>query len=123
MLLVFSAHPSVIYFKLEGFLCAIFFIIFFIIHILCFLNCGFSVLLYLLSSGGVDDAGQLCTGLQSSHRLDQPSGEVGENRCSEQVILRCSSLFQWTSFTSIAHEQSDCKLGIHFVHKSVCKHI
>lgn len=71
MLLVFSAHPSVIYFKLEGFLCAIFLLLFFfIIHILCFLNCGFSVLLYLLSSGGVDDAGQLCTGLQSSHRLD-----------------------------------------------------
>lgn len=109
--------------NLRGFCVLYFLLFFFIIHILCFLNCGFSVLLYLLSSGGVDDAGQLCTGLQSSHRLDQPSGEVGENRCSEQVILRCSSLFQWTSFTSIAHEQSDCKLGIHFVHKSVCKHI
>lgn len=42
---------------------------------------------HLLYVGGVDDAGQLCSGLQSSHRLDPASREVGENGCPEQVSL------------------------------------
>lgn len=68
----------------------------------------FSICCYLLSSGGADDAGQLCTGLQSSHRLDPTSGEAGEHGCPEQVILRCSSLSQWH------HSEK------HVTHKSVC---
>lgn len=43
--------------------------------------------MHILYVGGVDDAGQLCSGLQSSHRLDPASREVGENGCPEQVSL------------------------------------
>lgn len=41
----------------------------------------------LLVLGGADDVGQLCPWFQSSHRLDPTSGEVGEDRCPEQVII------------------------------------
>ena len=44
----------------------------------------------MLSLGSVNDVGQLRAGFQSSDRLDSTAGEVGENRCPEQVILSFS---------------------------------
>lgn len=61
-----------------------------------------SIRMWLLSLGGVDDVGQLCARLQSSHRLDPAPGEVGENGRPEQVIF----IFLFSPPCSTAHSHS-----------------